>query len=158
MEIPYRGKQEDVVSISTNETTAEKENERNEVMSLNVSKPPSSNITTNSNHISPQKMHETKEDDVDSDLENYDKEEYAISKIMDAVRMLKNETDLRPRITFLDFAGQSIYYAFHQIFLNPNSCSILVMDVTKGLNEKVDVSDTNEKCCSLFKSLTYRGK
>lgn len=102
-------------------------------------------------------MHERKEANIDSDSEDDDNEEYAISKIMDAVVLLKNETDLHPRITFLDFAGQSMYYAFHQIFLSPKSCSILVVDMTKSLDAKVDVSDTDEKCCSLFESWTYRG-
>lgn len=102
-------------------------------------------------------MHERKEANLDSDSEDDDNEKYAISKIMDAVMLLKNETDWHPRITFLDFAGQSMYYAFHLIFLSPKSCSILVVDMTKSLDAKVDVTDTDEKCCSLFESWTYRG-
>lgn len=94
--------------------------------------------------------------DSDANVGQFDFEKYAILKIKDAVNVLLNETDLRPRITFLDFAGQSMYYAFHQIFLRPSSCSILVVDMTKSL-DKVDYQDENEKECSQFASWTYKG-
>lgn len=82
-------------------------------------------------------------------------EKYAISKIMDAVKDLSNENHLRPRITFLDFAGQSMYYAFQQIYFSPKTCYILVVDMTKKPDEKV--LETDVKCCSLFESWTYKG-
>lgn len=82
-------------------------------------------------------------------------ENYAISKIMDAVKQLSKEKELRPRITFLDFAGQSLYYAFHQIYLSPKTCYILVVDMTKNFNES---PDTDEECASRFASWTYKGK
>lgn len=84
-------------------------------------------------------------------------QKYAISKIKDALNELLNEKKLHPRITFLDFPGQSMYYAFPQIFLRPESCPILVVDMTKSLNEKVDVKDKNEKECSQFTSWRYKG-
>lgn len=96
-------------------------------------------------------------EDIDAIVDQNGFEQYAISKIKDAVNELLNETDLRPQITFLDFAGQSMYYAFHQIFLRPKSCSILVMDMTKGFNDEVGVQDENEKECSLFASWKYSG-
>ncbi|XP_065922668.1 uncharacterized protein [Magallana gigas] len=102
------------------------------------------------NQLSPN----TNETRVEDDKTNFEK--YAILKIKDAVNELLNENDLHPRITFLDFAGQSMYYAFHQIFLRPKSCSILVVDMMKSLNDKVDVQDGNEKECSQFASWTYR--
>lgn len=83
-------------------------------------------------------------------------ESYAILKIMDAVKQLSKEKGLRPRITFLDFAGQSLYYAFHQIYLSPKTCYILVVDMTKHLKERVP--DTDEQCASQFASWTYEGK
>eukprot|EP00105_Crassostrea_gigas_P030613 XP_011453001.1 PREDICTED: probable serine/threonine-protein kinase roco6 [Crassostrea gigas] len=49
-----------------------------------------------------------------------------------------------------------MYYAFHQIFLRPKSCSILVVDMTKSLNDEVDVQDGNEKECSQFALWRYR--
>lgn len=83
-------------------------------------------------------------------------ENHAISKIMDALKQLSNEKDLRPRITFLDFAGQSLYYAFHQIYLSKKTCYILVVDMTKDLKKRVP--DTDEQCASQFTSWTYEGK
>lgn len=108
------------------------------------------------NQFSP-KTNEKHGEDIDANVDKTDFEKYAILKMKDAVNKLLNETDLRPRITFLDFAGQSMYYAFHQIFLRPKSCSILVVDMTKSLNDKVDVEDNNEKQCSQFVSWRYRG-
>lgn len=95
-------------------------------------------------------------EDIDAIVDQNDFE-HAILKIKDAVNELLNETDLRPRITFLDFAGQSMYYAFHQIFLRPKSCSILVMDITKNFDDEVGVQDGNEKECSQFASWKYSG-
>lgn len=79
-------------------------------------------------------------------------EKYAMSKILEALEQL-NENP-RPRITFIDFAGQSMYYAFHQIYLSPKTCYILVVDMTKGYDEKVD---TDETVTSRFVSWTYKG-
>lgn len=84
-----------------------------------------------------------------------DSAKYAFSKIMDAVKELSSDSHLYPRITFLDFAGQNMYYAFQQIYFSPKTCYILVVDMTKHPNEKVD--ETDETCCSLFKSWTYKG-
>uniref|UniRef100_A0A8W8NYB5 COR domain-containing protein n=1 Tax=Magallana gigas TaxID=29159 RepID=A0A8W8NYB5_MAGGI len=108
------------------------------------------------NQLSPN-TNETHDKDIETnedDKINFEK--YAILKIKDAVNELLNETDMRPRITFLDFAGQSMYYAFHQIFLRPKSCSILVVDMTKSLNDIVDFQDENEKECSQFASWRFR--
>lgn len=91
----------------------------------------------------------------DTTLAHHVDENNAISKIMDAVKQLSNEKDLRPRITFLDFAGQSLYYAFHQIYLSPKTCYILVVDMTKYFNER---PDTDDECASRFTSWTYEGK
>lgn len=151
-EKPFRDKQEDVPSKIRQET--EPKEKKNEV-SVSEDKSefkPSSSSKTVSYYISMEDK-----DKVDSDSKDDYNEEYAISQIIDIIRILKNETYLRPRITFLDFAGQNTYYAFHQIFLSPNACSILVVDMTKSLNEKVDVSDTHGKDCTFFESWTYKG-
>lgn len=84
-----------------------------------------------------------------------DRAKYEFSKIMDAVKELSNDNHMCPRITFLDFAGQSMYYAFQQIYFSPKTCYILVLDMTKKPNEHVH--ETDEKCCSLFESWTYKG-
>lgn len=74
---------------------------------------------------------------------------------MDAVKELSNDNHMCPRITFLDFAGQIMYYAFQQIYLGAKTCYILVVDITKHFDDHVN--ETDEKCCSLFKSWTYKG-
>ena len=86
---------------------------------------------------------------VDTNIENY-----AMSSIMEAVNELSRENTRRKTITFLDFAGQSIYYAFHQIYHSPETFSILVVDM--GKNPKVQC-ETDGKCCSRFQSWTYEG-
>lgn len=99
---------------------------------------------------------ETHDEDIETnedDKINFEK--YAILKIKDAVNELLNEKDLRPRITFLDFAGQSMYYAFQQIYFSAKTCYILVVDMTKKPNEQVH--GTDDRCCSLFESWTYKG-
>lgn len=80
-------------------------------------------------------------------------EKYAMAKIMDALEQIDKNPG--PRITFIDFAGQSQYYAFHQIYLSPKTVYILIVDMTKSLDEKV--TDTDEKFGSRFESWTYKG-
>lgn len=108
------------------------------------------------NQFSPE-PNEKHGENIDANVNQNDFEQYAILKIKDTVNELLNETDLRPRISFLDFTGQSIYHAFHQIFLGPKSCHILVVDMTKSLHDKVGVQDENEKEWSQFASWRYRG-
>lgn len=94
---------------------------------------------------------------VDNEM-NHDQnidEKYAISKIVDAIKELSTEQRLLPRITFLDFAGQSLYYAFHQIYLSPKTLYILVVDMTKRPCDTVP--ETEEECGSQFESWTYEG-
>lgn len=138
------------------ESSLEEEDSENEVSDKKgVQTPPLlPDITSITNHTSQQIKCEAHREIVDADSEY---EKYAISKIKDAVMQLMNRKDLPPRITFIDFAGQSMYYAFHQIYLSPKSCSILVLDMTKGFEEKIDVADTDEKGCSHLKSWTYKG-
>lgn len=59
------------------------------------------------------------------------------------------------RITFLDFAGQDIYYAFHQIYLSPKAAYILVLDMTKKF-DATEPTDT-QKDLTRFKNWTYKG-
>lgn len=100
-----------------------------------------------------EKSHRSNSTDFVSNYGHNNDEKYAMSKIMEALEQLNNNP--RPRITFIDFAGQSIYYAFHQIYLSPETCYILVVDMTKGYDEKVDSDD--ETITSRFLSWTYRG-
>lgn len=93
--------------------------------------------------------------DIENNPDLNDNEKYAMSKIMDVVKQVSSETHLHPRITFLDFAGQSTYYAFHQIYLSPKTCYILVVDMTKGPDEQD--SEIDEKTGSRFESWTFKG-
>lgn len=140
---PFRDNHVDIISMNAKENAPVEEiiNEFGDGEEKHVLQSTSSDITTRSKHRSSQVMLERNDGNVYTDSDDEDNEKNAISKIMDDVKMLKNETDLRPRITFLDFAGQNLYYAFHQIFLSPKSCFILVVDMTKNLYEKVDVFD-----------------
>lgn len=121
-----------------------------------IFEPHSQDTTIVQNQFSPE-PNEKHGEDIDANVDKIDFEKFAILKIKDAVNELLNEKDLCPRITFLDFAGQSMYYAFHQIFLRPKSCSILVVDMTKSLYDKVSDQDENEKEYSQFASWSYKG-
>lgn len=77
-----------------------------------------------------------------------------ITSIMDAVHKLSKEGNERKTITFLDFAGQDIYYAFHQIYFSPESFSILVVDMRQDPKR---LCENDDMCCSRFNSWTYKG-
>lgn len=63
-------------------------------------------------------------------------EKDTMSKIMDAVKHVSEKSHRRPKITFFDFAGQSMYYAFHQVYLSPKTFCILVVDMSKSPDDK----------------------
>lgn len=82
-------------------------------------------------------------------------EKEVMSTILEAVRNLSREDRRHPRITFLDFGGQSMYYAFHQIYLSPKTFYVLVLDMSKSPDEKVNA--TEDTCGGEFESWTYKG-
>lgn len=84
-------------------------------------------------------------------VDEYDK----MPEIMNVVKNISKENRKHPRITFVDFGGQSVYYAFHQIFLSPKTFYILVVDMTKSPDE--NVHETEDKCGSRFSTWTYKG-
>lgn len=102
------------------------------------------------------------------DVEAYEDENFS-ELLNDITKELNNELSdkkrLPPRVTFLDFAGQRVYYAFHQIYLSPKTFYILVVDMTKELDGKVDEQTSNEfrspekdiNGCSRFESWKYKG-
>ena len=77
-----------------------------------------------------------------------------MNTIMKAVHYL-SEHPKKSRITFLDFAGESIYYVSHQIYLSPKTVYILVVDMSKEPDEKE--SKTPENKLTRFESWTYKG-
>lgn len=107
-------------------------------------------------HDEDEKEHEEHEDpEVTAKVEtNIDME-----SIMHAVQKLSTGSYERKTITFLDFAGQNIYYAFHQIYLSGATFSILVVDMRKKPEDQCEamhVSD-DDFCCSRFESWTNKG-
>lgn len=102
------------------------------------------------------------------DEEAYEDENYS-ELLNDITKELNNELSdkkrLPPRITFLDFAGQRMYYAFHQIYLSPKTLYILVVDMTKKFDGKVDelirkefrLHGKDKHGCTRFESWTYKG-
>lgn len=90
---------------------------------------------------------------VETNQDHTGNEKYARAKIMDALEQIDKKP--RPRITFIDFAGQSQYYAFLQIYLSPKTCYILVVDMTKSPD--ANVPDPDVEAGSRFVSWTYRG-
>ncbi|XP_062613007.1 uncharacterized protein LOC134274794 [Saccostrea cucullata] len=57
-------------------------------------------------------------------------------------------------VTFLDFAGQCVYYACHQIYLSPRAFYLLVVDMSKDLQEPVD-EKVNDQEGTMFENWTY---
>nr|XP_022297443.1 uncharacterized protein LOC111106871 isoform X2 [Crassostrea virginica] len=80
-------------------------------------------------------------------------ENYTMQKCLDNLRLLSKSPE-NSRITFLDFAGQSIYYAFHQIYLSPKAVYILVLDMSKSFDEKGP--DIARKDVTRFEEWTYK--
>lgn len=111
---------------------------------------------------------QTENEKIRNEIETNKDENY--SEILNAItEELNNELSSRKhlptQVTFLDFAGQSMYYAFHQIFLSPKTFYILVVDMTKRLDDKVEEHldmegkspGKHEKLCSRFQSWEYKG-
>lgn len=77
---------------------------------------------------------------------------------METVKQFGGDKHLHPRITFLDFAGHCMNYAFHEIYFSHRTCYILVVDMTKRFDEHVAAVDTNEKDSNRIQLWTYGGK
>lgn len=105
----------------------------------------------------PDKNNETNNENNDEGMEGDGNETFAVSEIMDYVKAMSGTDYLGPQITFLDFAGQKMYYSYHQIYLSPGTFYILVVDMTKKPDEIVEVPETDEKGCTRFESWTYKG-
>ena len=68
-----------------------------------------------------------------------------------------NHEDLK-MLSFLDFAGQSAYYACHHIFYSPRAFFILVVDMTKELNSlATEAWMRKEKENLIYSNWTYAG-
>lgn len=142
--------------------TAEKGDKNNEEGNVDKEKEESNVDKENLEGNSVKENEEGKGDkDKNEDYENSAKVEtnIDIASIIDAVQKLTIEGNDKKTITFLDFAGQSIYYAFHQIYFSHATFCILVVDMSKNPEDKCEakhVSD-NDFCCSRYESWTYKG-
>jgi hypothetical protein len=58
-----------------------------------------------------------------------------------------------------DFAGQVVYYACHQVYLSRGAFYLLVVDMSKDLEEEVHKHnrDRHDPLGSLFHSWTFQG-
>ena len=133
--------------------TAEQDNKNNEEDKDNAVDKNSEDKDRNDKYQEHHKEREDQENTAEAKT-NMDME-----SIIDAVQKLSREGDVRKTITILDFAGQSIYYAFHQIYLSRATFALLVVDMSKGFEDfckPTNVSD-DDFCCSRFESWTYNG-
>ncbi|XP_062616165.1 uncharacterized protein LOC134277890 [Saccostrea cucullata] len=60
-----------------------------------------------------------------------------------------------PSVSILDFAGQSAYYACHQIYVTPKAFFILALDMTKRFEDVVENEKDNQEG-SIFSVWTYK--
>jgi hypothetical protein len=94
--------------------------------------------------------HEKNDDDIDDDIEIIDSghlqfdDTDQISEYDVTVQTLSEsyKDQNRKVISFFDFAGQFAYYACHHIYFSPNNFYILVMDITKKLDDVVHNDST----------------
>ena len=98
--------------------------------------------------------------DVGRDIEKNDpkNDEKSDTSPMNIIRKAVHYLSEHPRnsrITFLDFAGESIYYVSHQIYLSPKTVYILVVDMSKEPDEIE--TKTPENKLTRFESWTYKG-
>jgi hypothetical protein len=63
----------------------------------------------------------------------------------------------RQLLSIMDFGGQCAYYACHQVYLNRRAFYLLVLNMTKSFNEKVDRSLCDQEG-TMFADWTYGGK
>lgn len=81
---------------------------------------------------------------------------YSISKIMDDVKKHPNNTPTSSNF-FFRFCWAKFVLCVSSDFLSPKTCFILVVDMTKSLNELILEPDGDEIDCSIFKSWKYQG-
>ncbi|XP_052249565.1 uncharacterized protein LOC127857188 [Dreissena polymorpha] len=70
-------------------------------------------------------------------------------------KALLDESKSEITVSVWDFAGQTLYYSTHQFFLNKRSIYVVVMDMTKSLEDVVSKSDGIGIWCGLVDECTY---
>ena len=69
-------------------------------------------------------------------------------RIASIVKRSSKEGTQQGYISIWDFAGQYIYYATHQVFLATNAIYLLMLDMSKELNDTIEVGDHPTSCSS----------
>lgn len=115
-----------------------------------------SNSEKNCSQLYPGKNHRKSNACIKADISLQDDERYAILKIIDDYKNSPSENTIRPLITFLDIPSPSFYYAFHQTYSSPNTCYIMVVDMTKSPNHQV-LEHVDEIDCCRTKPWKYQG-
>jgi hypothetical protein len=67
------------------------------------------------------------------------------------------DKDGKQLLSILDFGGQCAYYACHQVYLSRRAFYLLVLNMAKGFDEKVDPSIC-EQAGTMFADWTYGGE
>jgi hypothetical protein len=67
------------------------------------------------------------------------------------------EREGKQLLSILDFGGQCAYYACHQVYLSRRAFYLLVLNMAKSFNEKVDRSLCEQEG-TMFTDWTYGGK
>ncbi|XP_052272530.1 uncharacterized protein LOC127873024 isoform X2 [Dreissena polymorpha] len=103
------------------------------------------------------KMLETTSDNSEKSKASLDesKNEITTSDISEKSKASLDESKNEITVSVWDFAGQTLYYSTHQFFLNERSIYLVVMDMTRSLEDVVSKSDGIGIWCGLVDSCTY---
>ncbi|XP_052245124.1 uncharacterized protein LOC127854166 isoform X2 [Dreissena polymorpha] len=71
------------------------------------------------------------------------------------IKVSLEKTEKEITVSVWDFAGQTLYYSTHQFFLNKRSIYLVLMDMTKPLDEDLKELDGSGIWCGLVNDCTY---
>ncbi|KAH3725727.1 uncharacterized protein LOC127854077 [Dreissena polymorpha] len=71
------------------------------------------------------------------------------------IKVSLEKTEKEITVSVWDFAGQTLYYSTHQFFLNKRSIYLVLMDMTKPLDEDVKELGGSGIWCGLVSDCTY---
>ncbi|KAH3864067.1 hypothetical protein DPMN_027080 [Dreissena polymorpha] len=102
-------------------------------------------------------------------VEHHEKDDF-VQMFSPLVEKMQNETNKKPSedtkvslektlkeitVSVWDFVGQTLYYSTHQFFLNKRSIYLVLMDMTKPLDEDVKELDGSGIWCGLVYDCKY---
>ena len=82
------------------------------------------------------------------------------AKIVDTTSMISPQDQSGQKATFViwDFGGQQLYYTMHQTFLSRTAFYLIVMDISKGLDEVIDTASQHPMWKDSGSPKTSRGE